>query len=54
MTANQLISKLQKEVFRLNTGDIPVRINGMGFDDADVELVENNGDYYIELEPIYF
>lgn len=54
MTANGLIRKLQNEVARLSTGDIPISINGIEVDDVDVEYCEGGETDFINIRPAYF
>ena len=54
MTANDLLRKLQKEVGKLSTGDIPVRLDDHFVAELDVELCEGKEGYYINIKPIYF
>jgi len=49
MTANDLIRKLQKEVFKLSTGDIPIKYKGLNIVDADVEIKMGGETDYINL-----
>lgn len=51
MTANDLLHKLQKEVCKLSTGDIPVLLDKKFIPDAKVELVKHNGEYFINITP---
>lgn len=49
MTANDLLRKLQKEVCKLSTGDIPIRLYGLKIEDADVEIKMGGDADYINL-----
>jgi len=53
MTANDLIRKLQKEVFKLSTGDIPIKYKGLNIVDADVEIRLGGRTDYIDLTLYY-
>lgn len=51
MTANQLIKQLQREVFKLNTGDVPLLLEGKRLW-VNTELIEHNGSYCVNLKRI--
>ena len=52
MTANDLIRRLQDEVGKLSSGDIPLVCNLVECD-VDVKLVEDDRGHYVNLEIQY-
>jgi len=54
MTANELIRKLRKEVAKLTSGDIPIKIDGTRILGAEVKLDEDESGLFIDIQQFYF
>lgn len=54
MTANQLIQKLQSEVAKLPTGDVPIKIDGRNLLDADLAFNTDENGLYLDVSLSFF